>query len=131
MIEYCVSRLEVGVCQRLTYTRTQDPKVQLRFPGEVTSIHGESLNTWDPGCDEIDDEGNMREWADYDLSFDDVFRSVRTMFVLTTQDNWPGHFLTLIDARSKFEIPVIDFNRMSWLFAFVFIFKIINSRKLF
>ena len=64
----------------------------------------------------------MREWTDYDLSFDNVFWSVRTMIVLTTQDNWPGHFLTLIDARSKFEIPVIDFNWMSWLFAFVFIF---------
>jgi len=103
--------------------RCSDPTVQTRFGGEVLSIQGQPLGSWDPGCVGVDDDGNARSWDNYDVSFDDIIQSVRTMVVLTTQDNWPGHMLEAFDARSKNEIPVIDGpSETNWILVFIFLF---------
>jgi len=102
--------------------RCSDAQIQYRFPGEVKTVYGDPLNSWDPGCNGIDDDGNERSWGNYDLSFDDILQGVRTMFLLTTMDNWPGHMVEMMDARSKHEIPVYDFDFLSWFWGIVFLF---------
>ena len=96
-----------------------DPSVQLRFAGAVRSLYGDDLHTWDPGCSGVDESGAARSWVNHDVSFDNMVEAVRTMMVLTTQDDWPGHMLAAMDARSKTEIPVQDF---SWMLTFLFFF---------
>ena len=104
------------------FYRCSDATVQYRFPGPVLSIYDDPLNSWDPGCQGVDDNGNERAWNNYDLSYDDILLGVKSMFLLTTMDNWPGHMVEFMDSRSKTAIPVYDSYWGTVWAAFFFLF---------
>jgi len=61
------------------------------------------------------------------LNFDNIFNSIITLFILSTQEGWPDYIFNFVDAN-RFSVdgenqgPEKDSNRLFMLYFLVFIF---------
>jgi len=68
------------------------------------------------GCRGLEEDGSPRDWGSYDINFDNFWQALRSMFIIATQDNWPGHMFAGIDARSSLLGPWEGNNKAMFFF---------------
>lgn len=44
-------------------------------------------------CVGVDSSGSPLLWMSYPVNFDNLYRAVRSMFILATQDDWQSHMV--------------------------------------
>eukprot|EP00960_Hanusia_phi_P020271 598455-Hanusia_phi.AAC.1 len=86
-----------------------DMRISHRFDTETEEV------TY-PGCRGLEEDGSPRDWGSYDINFDNFWQALRSMFIIATQDNWPGHMFAGIDARSSLLGPWEGNNKAMFFF---------------
>lgn len=56
-------------------------------------------------CIGLDDDGEQRTWGGYYVNFDNTYRSMISMFIIATQDDWVSHMWAGIDATEARQGP--------------------------
>ena len=74
--------------------RCSDHTIQYRFPSSVESIHGQSLDAYDPGCSGVDGTGSPRAWINHSINFDNIVNGIHAMVLSQTKRQTTSHLMT-------------------------------------
>ena len=68
------------------------------------------------GCRGFTEDGDPILWLNQDYNFDNMYRALRTIFILSTQDDWPVHMWAGVDAVDSTTGPFQGYNPAMMLF---------------
>eukprot|EP00961_Rhodomonas_salina_P226713 3065690-Rhodomonas_salina.1 len=86
--------------------------------GKMNSCTDPMRHRW-KDCNGIDDDGNVRSWEAYPVNFNNLLWAIRSMFVLSTQDDWPNHMWAGIDSTGSKKTGPVQNSQLGLMIYYV------------